>query len=246
MRISLLCLSATLALGAQDLAAVKQALANLKREPAVGMQVRADLHSSFQGEKGAPSQSQAALKLDLLRDAHEMNVHWHQESLQMAQVEGQNRNDEDGQPSPTRRLMSELEPARLDHLLHQDTALLGILAHAKPVEETADTLEGRASRRLTFTYEPSVPFRIRKRVKEATGRLVLWVDAQGQPMRSEVVEHWSGRAGRIAPVERGDHVVKTVYGVVHGWLIAADRTTDDQEDDYYTRRATHLHVELQP
>jgi hypothetical protein len=147
------------------------------------------------------------------------------------------------QPRPIRTLLGELEPARIDHLLHQVVSLRSLLGRAKKVGETSGGTP--VVRCLEFTYAPRVPARIARRLKIAEGRLKLWVNADGPPLRSELAEHWAGRAGRIAPLEQGDHAVATTYTLVHGWLVASERRTEDRSDDSFTRNSSVLHLSLQ-
>lgn len=244
MRLLALSLGLCTALVAQAPDDVARALKAFSHEGALKAEIHAEFNETLQGEKGAPAKGAAVVSLEVLRDGTGLDARWIGKDLEAAKHETEGRELDPRQPAPLRALMSEMEPARIDHLLHQDEVLLGLLAKAKSAGAHEERQGDRAVTCLEFDYAPRVPARLR-RVKAASGHLKLWMDpATGLPLRSELEEHWAGKAGRIAPLEKGDHAVTTTYAVVRGWLVAQERETSDHADDYYTRTDARLRLVL--
>jgi hypothetical protein len=101
----------------------------------------------------------------------------------------------DAAATPTLDALRGIDIAGVHALVSAAPALERQLAQASFVEEAADTLDGRAVRRLAFTFgTDGLRPRERRFVREFSGELDVWIDDDGVPLASTLRQRSAGRA----------------------------------------------------
>ena len=175
---------------------------------------------------GKVAQGQATLRVGVEQDADGLRVHWAPASLADANAEEHEHDLDPDRLTPVRQAMTELDAARLGHLLDQAGTIAGLTKEA-PVENQADSNDGREARRLVYLFKPRLTWADRYYLRHSEGRFTLWVSADGTPLASESVAHYEGKTGRTFGRFHGQTTTRTHYAVERQRIRVAEREVDE-------------------
>ncbi len=184
--------------------------------------------------------AEAELRVGVDQDASGLHVHWDPATLRDADAEESNRDLDLDRLTPLRQAMAELDASRLSHLLDQRRTVAG-LARGTFAGEKTEPLEGRAARRLEYTFRPRLSWTDAYFLRHGEGRLTLWVEADGTPLASESVASYEGKTSRVFGRFHGTTTVRTRYAVEGGRLRVAERQVEEtvsREDGGEVQRTT--------
>lgn len=209
--------------GAADLARRLQGF-HLPEPVAVtlGLQLRLEHSLHHQTAKG-----EASLRVDVEEDATGLRVRWDRGLLRDADVEERERDEAPDRLRPLRDGLKELDPARIGHLLDQAGSIAG-LTKDHPIEESADSHEGRAARRLVYRFRPRLSWTEAYYLRRSEGRFTVWIGPDGTPLASESVATAEGKTSRMFGRFKGTTTVRTRYAAEGGRLRVAEREVDEQ------------------
>ena len=186
-------------------------LENLHSPAPLGATVQLDLRLDQKLHSKA-AQGQATLRVEVEQDATGLTVHWESSSLEDANVEERERDRDPDHLTPVRQAMTELDAARLGHLLDQASTIAG-LTRDTPIEDEADSYEGHQARRLVYRFNPRLTWSDAYYLRRSEGRFKLWVAADGTPLGSESVASYEGKTGRAFGRFHGKTTTRTRYAV---------------------------------
>jgi hypothetical protein len=172
------------------------------------------------------ARGEAAVSLRVDEDETGLRVRWEPRLLRDASAEERERDQASDRLSPVREAMTELDPARLGHLLDQVGTLAG-LTRGAPIEDEAEVHEGREGRRLVYRFTPRLSWADVQYLRQSEGRFTLWIATDGTPLASESRATFEGKTSRTFGRFKGTTTVRTTYATEGGRLRVAKREHDE-------------------
>jgi hypothetical protein len=175
---------------------------------------------------GKITEGQATLRVEIEQDANGLNVRWAPSVLQDANAEEGERDRDPSRLTPIRQAMTELDPARLAHLLDQAHTIAS-LAKGAPSEEKASSYEGQAARQLVYRFKPRLTWTEAYYLHHSEGRFTLWIATDGTPLASESAASYEGKTSRSFGRFHGKTTIRTVY-VAEGQRLRVGKREADE------------------
>jgi hypothetical protein len=204
---------------------LRHRLEEFRSPEAVALTVQLDLHlERTLGRRTA--KGDATLLVEADEDSTGLRVHWDASSLHDVEAELQARDRDPDRLAPMREAMTELEAARLAHLLDQ-TRTVTDLTKGALTKESLETYEGREVRRLEYRFQPRLSWTDAYYLGHSDGRLTVWVAADGTPLASESLASYEGKTSRVFGRYRGTTKVTTRYVAEGNRLRVSDRDVEE-------------------
>jgi hypothetical protein len=171
---------------------------------------------------------QASVRLDVDEDDRGTRVRWEPDVLRAADAEERQHDAAPDRLLPVREALKELDPLRLEHLLDQAGTVAGLTKTAL-AEESSDSYEGRAARRLVYRFQPRLSWSDAYYLKHSEGRFTIWIAPDGTPIASESLASFEGKTSRMFGRFKGTTRVSTRYAAEDGRLRVAERDVDEAD-----------------
>ncbi|MBI4912720.1 MAG: hypothetical protein HY823_08275 [Acidobacteria bacterium] len=157
---------------------------------------------SRQGDPKAPRESQGKAAAWVEEDPSGLRIQWSRALLDQSQEEALARVKDPEKEAPTRRAMSNLDPAEVTEVLNAGAGLLRALEGAQVLEERAEAYQGQAARFLSVKLQPRLSKRDQKYVKESQAQGRIWVGSDGLPLAAQFETSMKGRAFLVVSFEQ--------------------------------------------
>jgi len=181
---------------------------------------------------------QASVRLDVDEDDRGTRVRWEPAVLREADAEERQHDASPERLLPVREALKELDPLRLEHLLDQAGTVAGLTKGA-PAEESSESYEGRAARRLVYRFQPRLSWTDAYYLKHSEGRFTIWIAPDGTPIASESLASFDGKTSRMFGRFKGTTRVSTRYAAEDGRLRVAERDVDEADSREDGAEAEH-------
>jgi len=214
----LLAAAATTASAQDGATALREALARFKNQSPLKAQLL--LKSESQGEDAGSAQVQ----LPIEDGPQGLRLLYPQSLLQKAAQEDEAKDRDPKANTPTASGLKQLELNDLAGMTRAAEALQRRLARASFKGEKAEPWQGQPARKLSFELENSRP---NKYVKDYSGLLEVWINADGVPLASRAQQKVSGRVMVVVSFDMSNED-ETVYQVSGDRLLAVKRNSKSQ------------------
>jgi hypothetical protein len=211
-------------LGAADLDEVRSVLKSLHPMGVISATARFTVREEHpSNRKSGPIEQRFQVRLRSAGD--ELWIHWPETQ------------DEKGAPWAR-------DPKELRQLLDQAKVLLAWLDRGHLVSPSQ--VQVATASPIRFHLPPELPARLRRRLKEPEGTLLLWLDKAGMPQKAILEQSFSGRTQRIAPDETLHTRLQVTFHLAGGRLVARRLEEDCEESVGYDVVKRHREIEMDP
>jgi hypothetical protein len=240
--IGLLCLcSVAQADGMTDL---KSALNRLQAQSNVKavMEVKS---SRKQGEDKESIETSGQINVNLEDGSRGMQISFPKEVLNKLEQEARARIKDKESKSPTRQASFDVNTEESQMMLSAVNVLQRQIEEASFKGEKNESYNGKPARLLTFEFGMErLPASAKKYIKSFESRLEIWINAEGTPLASKLVEQGNGRAFIVVSFQQASEE-HNVYQVVGDRLLIARRESKNKSSGAGERADTKVIKTLQ-
>nr|WP_314860839.1 hypothetical protein [uncultured Undibacterium sp.] len=240
--IGLLCVcSAAQADGITDL---KSALNRLQAQSNVKavMEVKS---SRKQGEDKEAIETSGQINVNLEDGSRGMQISFPKEVLNKLEQEARARIKDKESKSPTRQASFDVNTEESQMMLSAVNVLQRQVEEANFKGEKNDSYNGKPARLLTFEFGMErLPASAKKYIKNFESRLEIWINAEGTPLASKLVEQGNGRAFIVVSFQQASEE-HNVYQVVGDRLLITRRESKNKSSGAGERADTKVIKTLQ-
>lgn len=240
--IGLLCLcSYAHADGITDLKAALNRLQAQSNVKAV-MEVK---NSRKQGEDKEAVETHGQINVNLEDGARGLLITFPKDVLGKLEQEARARIKDKESKSPTRQASTEVSPEESQMMLSAVNALQRQIEEASFKGEKSEAYNGKAARLLTFEFGMErLPASAKKYIKNFESRLEIWINTDGTPLASRLVEHGNGRAFIVVSFQQATEE-HNIYQVLGDRLLIVRRESKTQSSGAGERADTKVIKTLQ-
>lgn len=149
--------------------------------------------SSKNGDSDAPKAMSAQAAVTAIAGPSGMQISYDAATLAKVEAEANQRSSDAEATTPLADLLRDITPTQVNAMLSFAGPLLRRLEQATLKTDATDTLEGNPARLLTFDVPLNVSKKDRESMKEYTGTMKVWLDAEGMPLAIDQQQVFSGR-----------------------------------------------------
>ncbi len=171
-------------LRADGLSDLKNTLEKLNNRQPIRAQVKAVSSSVATVDKKATQES-GSMEVTVDHNSNGVRIQWTQDDMDRVRNESAQGLQNADLPNPLRGLMNSFNATTMDLLLAHSDDLLRTLSVSQLLNETPETRNGQALRKLKFKVNKPITEANRKSMKSYLDELTIWIDDSGLPVASE-------------------------------------------------------------
>jgi hypothetical protein len=183
------------------------------------------MEESFKHQQ--PTTHHASVEVGVEQTREALHTIWPASALKDAGEETKRNDKAQGAETPTRKAIQDLDPARIQHLLNQESILEELVQGATLREESTTQRDGLPTRLKVFSFKPRLSPYDATYLRQATGLLRLWTLEDGTPLVSESTVEYFGKTSRFFGRIQSTTKVETHYQIVRDRLIVSRRSVEE-------------------
>jgi hypothetical protein len=165
-------------LWADGLSDLKNTLEKLNNRQPIRAQVKAVSSSVATVDKKATQES-GSMEVTVDHNSNGVRIQWTQDDMDRVRNESAQGLQNADLPNPLRGLMNSFNATTMDLLLAHSDDLLRTLSVSQLLNETPETRNGQALRKLKFKVNKPITEANRKSMKSYLDELTIWIDDSG-------------------------------------------------------------------
>ena len=183
-----------------------------------------------QGEDKEAIETSGLINVNLEDGSRGMQISLPKEVLNKLEQEARARIKDKESKSPTRQASFDISTEESQMMLSAVNVLQRQIEEASFKGEKNDSYNGKPARLLTFEFGMErLPASAKKYIKNFESRLEIWINADGTPLASKLVEQGSGRAFIVVSFQQASEE-HNVYQVVGDRLLITRRESKNKSN----------------
>ncbi|MFZ6800634.1 hypothetical protein [Undibacterium sp. Di24W] len=201
--------------------------------------------SRKQGEDKEAIETNGQINVNLEDGSRGMQISLSKEVLNKLEQEARARIKDKESKSPTRQASFDVNTEESQMMLSAVNALQRQIEEASFKSEKNDSYNGKPARLLTFEFGMErLPASAKKYIKNFESRLEIWINTDGTPLASKLVEQGNGRAFIVVSFQQASEE-HNVYQVVGDRLLITRRESKNKSSGAGERADTKVIKTLQ-
>ena len=186
--------------------------------------------SRKQGEDKEAIETSGQINVNLEDGSRGMQISFPKEVLNKLEQEARARIKDKESKSPTRQASFDVSPEESQMMLSAVNVLQRQIEEASFKSEKSELYNGKPARLLTFEFGMErLPASAKKYIKSFESRLEIWINADGTPLASKLVEQGNGRAFIVVSFQQASEE-HNVYQVVGDRLLITRRESKNKSN----------------